>query len=123
MTVTAQPLMHINAAGERKPDGRPHNSPGTRAMCLGIPMQVLESDGILARCAGRGEERTVNLLLVGEVPVGGWVMVHLDNAVRELEEEDLAPLNDALDAILLAAQGGNTYHLFADILAARELEA
>lgn len=89
-------------------------------MCLGIPMQVLETDGILARCTGRGEERMVNLLLVGEVPVGGWVLVHIANAVRELEEADVAPLNDALDAILLAARGGDTDHLFADIIAARE---
>ncbi|PWC43117.1 HypC/HybG/HupF family hydrogenase formation chaperone [Azospirillum sp. TSO22-1] len=89
-------------------------------MCLGIPMQVLETDGILARCAGRGEERMVNLLLVGEVPAGGWVLVHLSNAVRELEEDEVAPLNDALDAILLSARGENTDHLFADLIAARE---
>lgn len=88
-------------------------------MCLGIPMQVLETDGILARCGGRGEERTVNLLLVGEVAVGGWVLVHLANAVRELEEDEVGPLNDALDAILLAARGENTDHLFADLIAAR----
>jgi len=92
-------------------------------MCLGIPMQVLETNGILARCAGRGEERTVNLLLVGEVPVGGWVLVHIENAVRELEEAEVGPLNDALDAILLAARGENVDHLFADIAAAREHEA
>lgn len=92
-------------------------------MCLGIPMQVLETDGVIARCAGRGGERTVNLLLVGEVPVGGWVLVHIANAVRELEEDEVAPLNDALDAILLAARGENTDHLFADLLAARDANA
>ena len=92
-------------------------------MCLGIPMQVLESDGLVARCAGRGGERRVTLLLVGEVPVGGWVLVHKDDAVRTLEEEELGPLNDALDALVLAMRGENTDHLFADILAAREAEA
>ena len=92
-------------------------------MCLGIPMQVLETDGILARCAGRGEERMINLLLVGEVPAGSWVLVHLTNAVRELEEDEVAPLNDALDAILLASRGGNVDHLFPDLIAAREPEA
>ncbi|HYG91324.1 MAG TPA: HypC/HybG/HupF family hydrogenase formation chaperone [Azospirillum sp.] len=89
-------------------------------MCLGIPMQVLETNGILARCAGRGEERVVNLLLVGEVPVGGWVLVHIGNAVRELEEAEVTPLNDALDAILLASRGANVDHLFPDLVAARE---
>ena len=89
-------------------------------MCLGIPMQVLETDGILARCAGRGEERMVNVMLLDPVPVGGWVLVHIANAVRELEEEEVGPLNDALDAILLAARGENTDHLFADLLTARK---
>lgn len=93
-------------------------------MCLGIPMQVIETDGLIARCAGRGEERMVNLLLLGEeVPVGGWVLVHIANAVQVLEEEELGPLNDALDALVMAMRGENVDHLFADIIAARESAA
>ncbi|WP_298376433.1 HypC/HybG/HupF family hydrogenase formation chaperone [Azospirillum sp.] len=85
-------------------------------MCLGLPMQVLESDGLIARCAGRGEERRVNVMLIDEVPVGGWVLVHMERAVRPLDEAEVGTLNDALDAILLAARGGDTDHLFADLL-------
>lgn len=84
-------------------------------MCLGIPMQVLETDGFTALCTGRGEERRVNVMLIEEVPVGAWVLVHLDNAVRTVDEEELEPLNNALDAILLAARGENVDHLFADL--------
>ncbi len=84
-------------------------------MCLGVPMQVVETDGIVARCARKGEERTVGLILVGEVPVGGWVLVHMDRAVQILEEDEVGPLEDALEAILLAARGEPTDHLFADI--------
>lgn len=80
-------------------------------MCLGIPMRVIETDGIAARCVRRGEERLVNLLLVGEVPVGGWVLVHMDSAVQTLEEEEVGPIDDALDAILLAARGESVDHL------------
>ncbi|NYZ14171.1 HypC/HybG/HupF family hydrogenase formation chaperone [Azospirillum sp. RWY-5-1] len=80
-------------------------------MCLGIPMRVIETDGIAARCVRRGEERLVNLLLVGEVPVGGWVLVHMDNAVQALDEAEVGPIDDALDAILIAARGGNVDHL------------
>lgn len=86
-------------------------------MCLGIPMQVLETDGFTALCAGRGEERRVNVMLIEEVPPGGWLLVHLDSAVRALEVEEVKPLNDALDAILLAARGENVDHLFADLVA------
>lgn len=80
-------------------------------MCLGIPMRVIETDGIAARCVRRGEERLVNLLLVGEVPVGGWVLVHMDSAVQTLEEAEVGPIDDALDAILLAARGESVDHL------------
>jgi len=79
-------------------------------------MRVLETDGLVARCAGRGEERRVNVMLIDEVPVGGWVLVHMERAVRALDTEEVGPLDAALDAILLAAQGGNTDHLFADLL-------
>ncbi|MBK4717396.1 HypC/HybG/HupF family hydrogenase formation chaperone [Azospirillum sp. YIM DDC1] len=85
-------------------------------MCLGIPMQVLETDGFTARCTGRGEERRVNVMLIEEVREGGWVLVHLDRAVRPLEVEEVEPLNRALDAILLAAKGENVDHLFADLM-------
>ncbi|TWA87661.1 hydrogenase expression/formation protein HypC [Azospirillum brasilense] len=85
-------------------------------MCLGIPMRVLETDGFTARCAGRGEERRVNVMLIDEVPEGGWVLVHLDRAVRTLEAEEVEPLNRALDAILLAARGENVDHLFTDLI-------
>ncbi|QCO05043.1 HypC/HybG/HupF family hydrogenase formation chaperone [Azospirillum argentinense] len=85
-------------------------------MCLGIPMQVLETDGFTARCTGRGEERRVNVMLIEDMPEGGWVLVHLDRAVRPLEAEEVEPLNRALDAILLAAKGENVDHLFADLI-------
>lgn len=85
-------------------------------MCLGIPMRVLETDGVTALCAGRGEERRVGVLLVEPVPPGGWLLVHMDRAVRALEEDEVEPLNNALDAILLAARGENVDHLFADLL-------
>ncbi|WP_029007144.1 HypC/HybG/HupF family hydrogenase formation chaperone [Azospirillum halopraeferens] len=91
-------------------------------MCLGIPMQVIETDGLVARCAGRGAERTVSLMLAGPVPPGGWVLVHRNDAVRILDDEELGPLNDALDALVLSMRGENTDHLFADIIAAREAE-
>jgi hydrogenase assembly chaperone HypC/HupF len=88
-------------------------------MCLGIPMQVMEGGACVALCRSRSGERRVNLLLVGDVPVGSWVLVHMDNAVRQLDEDEVEPLENALEAIVLAARGENVDHLFADIIAAR----
>jgi hydrogenase expression/formation protein HypC len=85
-------------------------------MCIGLPMRVLTEDGPTALCAGRGEERRVSLALVGELPAGSWVMVHVDTAIRTLDPAEVPLINDALDA-LEAAQRGNPFeHLFADLI-------
>ena len=55
-------------------------------MCLGIPMQIQEIDGVNARCTAKGIERDINLfLLQGEVVVpGDYVMVHVGYAIRKM---------------------------------------
>ncbi|WP_299444752.1 HypC/HybG/HupF family hydrogenase formation chaperone [uncultured Rhodospira sp.] len=85
-------------------------------MCLGIPMQVLEVDGLSARCEGRGEARTVSLVLIDPPPVGAWVLVHLDTARQVLTEDEARAIDRALDAIDTALAGGSVDHLFADLI-------
>ncbi|UEM02055.1 HypC/HybG/HupF family hydrogenase formation chaperone [Skermanella rosea] len=85
-------------------------------MCIGIPMQVRSENGLTALCAGRGEERRVSLLLTGELPVGTWVMVHVDTAIRTLDEAEVPLINDALDALEAAGRGDPFEHLFADLI-------
>ena len=74
-------------------------------MCLGIPMQVTETAGMVARCVGRGEERRVNLLLVGDQPIGTWLLVSQDIAREVIDADDAARRNLALDALELAMRG------------------
>ena len=52
-------------------------------------MQVVEIDGLLARCEARGVYRDANLLLIGEdqVRVGDYVAVHLGRVTEVLTEE------------------------------------
>ena len=57
-------------------------------MCLGVPMRIMESDGLMALCQGRGELRRVNVMLLEEAPAGAFVLVHVNNAVRLLDEEE-----------------------------------
>jgi hydrogenase expression/formation protein HypC len=85
-------------------------------MCLGIPMIIEATDGITATCLGRGEQRTVSLLVVGEQPVGTWVLVHIDTAVRALDPAEVPLLNDALDALEAVNRGDPFEHLFADLI-------
>lgn len=74
-------------------------------MCIGIPMQVLESDGRFALCEGRGERRRINTALVGEVSSGDWLLVFLDDARERIDALRAAEVNAALDLVLGAMQG------------------
>lgn len=84
-------------------------------MCIGIPMQVLESNGATALCEGRGERRYLNMLMVGDCPPGSWVLSSLGCARSLLTEDDAARINCALDGLQAALQGEAGFeHHFAD---------
>ena len=74
-------------------------------MCVGIPVQVIESGEFMARCRGRNGEETINMMLVGSQPVGTWVLNFLGSAREVLSEEDARQINQALDG-LSAIMGG-----------------
>jgi hydrogenase expression/formation protein HypC len=71
-------------------------------MCLGVPMRIMQSDGLMALCQGRGELRRVNVMLLEEAPEGAFVLVHVNNAVRLLDEEEAAEIDEALDELARA---------------------
>ncbi len=86
-------------------------------MCIGVPMKVVEVEPGYALCEGMGERRRVDVLLVGEQPVGTWVLVHLDSAREVIDEEQARLTADALRAVNLAMQGETQVeHLFADLV-------
>ncbi|MFP8780044.1 HypC/HybG/HupF family hydrogenase formation chaperone [Hydrogenophaga sp. RWCD_12] len=74
-------------------------------MCIGIPMQVVETDGRFALCEGRDERRRVGTALVGQVSVGDWLLVFLDDAREQIDAERALEVNAALDLVLGAMQG------------------
>lgn len=73
-------------------------------MCLGIPMQVVSVDRLLARCEARGVERDVSLLMLreGEVRAGDFVMVHLGQAIQTMTPQDARAAWDIYDEMLAA---------------------
>ena len=86
-------------------------------MCLGIPMQVVESGEGYAWCEGMGERRLIDTLLVGDQPVGTWLMTFLDGAREVLSAEEAARIGAALQAVRLVMQGNaHIDHLFADLV-------
>jgi hydrogenase expression/formation protein HypC len=80
-------------------------------MCIGIPMQVLSTEGRRARVQGRGEQREVDTALVGDVAPGQWLLIFLDAARERIDAQRAAEVNAALD-LLAGALSGQA--LFAD---------
>jgi hydrogenase expression/formation protein HypC len=66
-------------------------------MCIGIPMKIIECNGLMAKCQGRGETRNLSLALLGEQPLGTWVLMSIDTAREVLDEETAMRINAALD--------------------------
>ena len=86
-------------------------------MCVGIPMRVVETGNGSALCEGLGQRRQINTLLVGDQPVGTWLLTFLDTAREILTADDAAKIADAVRAVNLVMQGATDVdHLFADLI-------
>ncbi len=61
-----------------------------RVMCLGIPMQIIEIDGVNARCKAKGIERQVSLFMLQNesLQAGDFVMVHVGYAIQKVAGVD-----------------------------------
>jgi hydrogenase expression/formation protein HypC len=73
-------------------------------MCLGIPMQVKQIDGFVARCEAKGVEREVNLFMLqdDEIAIGDYVMVHIGYAIQKMTEQEARSAWEIYDEMLAA---------------------
>ena len=71
-------------------------------MCLGIPMQIVEINGYIARCQAKGVERDVSLFMMQDEPlsIGEYVMVHVGYAIQKITEQDARSSWELFDEIL-----------------------
>ena len=83
---------------------------GTRTMCLGIPMEIVEVNGTVARCRARGVERDVSLFLVQDQnpQPGDWVVVHVGYAIQRVDPAAGRAATTLLEEAL--SGGGNIPH-------------
>lgn len=81
------------------------NSRECIAVCLAVPMKVLRSDGSSARCAAKGVERDVSLLLLldEDVRPGDMLMVHLGCAMQKIDPQQARDIWALYDEMLAAA--------------------
>ena len=57
-------------------------------MCLGVPAKVLETRGGSAVVELGGVRREISAMLIDDVSVGEWVIVHAGFAIERLSEEE-----------------------------------
>lgn len=86
-------------------------------MCIGIPMRITSIEPGHAWCEGMGERKRIDTLLIGEQPVGTWVLVFINSAREVLTEEQAQSVTRAVQAVNLAMRGETDIeHLFADLV-------
>ncbi len=57
-------------------------------MCLAVPAQLVSTDGNDAVADLHGNRVKINTLLVGEVKIGDWVLIHAGFAIQKLDYEE-----------------------------------
>jgi len=71
-------------------------------MCLAVPMKVAEIDDRTAICEVDGVRREVSLMLLDDVEVGDFVLLHAGFAIEKIDpdeaEKTLAVFREVLDA-------------------------
>jgi hydrogenase expression/formation protein HypC len=87
-------------------------------MCIGIPLCVERVMLGTAICSGRGQTQQLNMMLVGEQPLGTWVLGYNGRALRVLTADEARSIDLALDA-LEQVMNGNPDQIeagFADLI-------
>jgi hydrogenase expression/formation protein HypC len=86
-------------------------------MCIGTPMKIVSCAHGVALAEGRGQTERLNMLMVGELPLGSWVLAFQGAALRPLTADEAAQTDAALDALaaVLAGDEGTDAH-FRDLI-------
>lgn len=56
-------------------------------MCIAVPMNVTEINGDIGIVESQGVKREVGLMLMDDVKVGDWVLIHAGFAISKLNQE------------------------------------
>ncbi len=73
-------------------------------MCLGVPMLVMSIEGDVARCEIDGVQREASLMMLDDVRVGDFVLIHAGFAIEKLDPAQAEETVSMFRAIL--AEGG-----------------
>jgi hydrogenase expression/formation protein HypC len=74
-------------------------------MCIGTPMKIVSSANGVGIAEGRGQRERLNLMMVGDVAPGTWVLAFQGTALRVLSDQEAAQTDAALDALAAVLAG------------------
>jgi hydrogenase expression/formation protein HypC len=74
-------------------------------MCLALPMRITALDGARATIAAEGLEQECSVMLVPDVTVGDYVLVHAGFAISVLDEAEAQETYDLLREIAAFDEG------------------
>jgi hydrogenase expression/formation protein HypC len=71
-------------------------------MCLGIPMQIKQIEGFMARCEARGIERDVSLFMMQDerLQEDDYVVVHVGYAIQKISPQEARTAWELYDQML-----------------------
>jgi hydrogenase assembly chaperone HypC/HupF len=86
-------------------------------MCIGLPLRVVQAQGNFAWCEADGHREQLDMMLVGEQPVGTWVLGFMGAARQVLGDEEAAQARAARQALAAVLRGeGSVDAYFADLV-------
>ncbi len=86
-------------------------------MCIGIPMQVIESHDFHAVCDDGQQRQLVDTTLLVPVAPGDWLLVFLGAAREMLDADTALAMRDAVAALSQVMAGDHGVdHLFQDLV-------
>jgi hydrogenase expression/formation protein HypC len=85
-------------------------------VCIGIPMQVVGTGSDASLCEGRGQQARLDMMMVGTLPPGTWVLAFQGAALRVLDPDEAARMTAALDALAAVQAGEDVDAFFADLV-------
>ena len=77
-------------------------------MCIGTPMKIVSCEQGMAVAEGRGQTERLNMLMVGDLAPGSWVLAFQGAALRPISAEEAAQTDAALDALAAVLAGSDT---------------
>ena len=69
-------------------------------MCLGVVGRIEEIDGEMATAEIMGVRRRISIVLVPEIKIGDYVMIHAGFAINQMDEKDARETEEMILEVL-----------------------